>query len=99
MRTSMLKLASLGICCFLLWMTGAGAANGKQNQGRTTGRTTRHAAGSRAKGGRSLLLKDSTQGYCESDCCWATGDDVSCNNDRCTGSDSKGTAIYICNAI
>ncbi|HEX4965254.1 MAG TPA: hypothetical protein VF173_30880 [Thermoanaerobaculia bacterium] len=89
MRNSTVKLASLGICCFLLWMTGAGAASGKQK--------VKHAAGPVAKHGHHLQLKAATQGYCESDCCWATGEQVYCDNGGCWGSDSQGTAIYICN--
>jgi hypothetical protein len=96
MRSSMLKLVSLGLGCFLFWMTGAGAATHAPIH---HGRTAKHAVGPLAKGGRHIQLKtESTQGYCESDCCWATGEQVYCDNGGCWGSDSGGTAIYICNA-
>jgi hypothetical protein len=95
MRSSMFKLVSLGVGCFLFWMTGAGAATHIHAK---PARSIKHAAGPVAKGGRHLLLKtESLQGYCESDCCWATGDQVYCDNSGCWGSDGSGTAIYICN--
>jgi hypothetical protein len=99
---SMFKfVVALGTCAFLLGVNGAGAVGIKQSPSKHPVKGGNHAAGPRSTTNSQppFFLKDFTiQSYCESDCCWATGEEVSCSNSGCSGSDSYGTAIYICNA-
>jgi hypothetical protein len=91
-------VASVSVCGLLLSVSGAGAATEKQGSTKNPS-PSRCAAGPLSETRPPFMNNDTTQAYCESDCCWATGEDVSCNNSSCTGSGEGGTAIFICGVI
>jgi len=87
-------VAALSVCGFLLGMSGASAATEKQSPAKDPRTPARSAAGPLSEAKTSLPFM--TQAYCESDCCWASGDEVSCSNSGCSGSGKGGVAIFIC---
>lgn len=93
-RNAMFKLVfALGLCAFLFGVSGADAAKKNKSPKPDAGALTELESAIFSEGG-------STEAYCESSCCWASGSHVICSESGCYAENEDGseTAEYICEA-
>jgi len=85
---SMLRVAFvLGLCGILFGITGANAASKPAHP-------TRAHVGSLS----DLRMSPVGSAYCESGCCWASGEHVVCSESGCYAEGGGESAEYICKA-
>jgi hypothetical protein len=90
---AMFKLVfSLALCAFLFAASAADAANDKK------AKRSRPDAGSLADLELRIFSGPTTEAYCESGCCWASGSHVTCSESGCYAENEDGSesAEYIC---
>jgi hypothetical protein len=99
-------VAFLLVCCFMLSAIAASAAPGERARLRVPKSKLGVGPLSTAKAPAAPFMKtiptgptgSFTEAYCESGCCWASGEFVVCSESGCYAEGGGETAIYICEA-